>query len=325
MVYLLYNKDGIKVIGEDHVEPVTFLNNNFEHIIMENTYAGNIDKIDLKNKVNDISNNIINIETGYFFYSFNYQVNYQHFLCETLPKLKKYILEYKNVPLLILEHFYNKIQKELLDICDITNIIILKNNTIYNIINYIPPSHHTLDISLDHLWIYNLIRNKLNITPNIKKDRLIYLKRDDIPNAEYNNNNFGSDRRILNDDKFCDMLISKGFEIIPVGTLSIVEKSKVLKDAKMLITLVGTNCMNLIFTNAPETVIFISNMHNHPFAYFNPHYYLSFSEILNNTKINTSCLSFDPIRPIISNKYNIPFYVDIDQFENMIDIYLNTN
>jgi capsular polysaccharide biosynthesis protein len=263
-------------------------------------------------------NNIEQIDHGFLLYSFAYQISYGHFMTQTIPKLYDYLNNYKNFKLLIPENHYNNLYKDIINILNIdnNNVYILKSYTIYNILNYTTGKFYEVLSNInEYNWIYTQLRNGLMIKkPEYR--RYVYLKKDGMANNNYNNNETGIIRKILNEDELIDKLKTYNFEIITLGDKLLKEKAKLLEDIDILITQNGANCMNFIFSNGPKNIIILSN--NTPIGV---DFYLNYCEILNNTKINHLLLTYpsDPKYNDITNRWNNAFTVNIQQIENIIN------
>ena len=292
------------------------------------TFEGGLEILDNNNQKLDINNivskfEIIDLENCFLFYSYYYQISYCHYITQTLPKLYDYLINYNKYKLLIPKIFYNSLCKEILDLLNINNIYILEENKIYNIKNLIcikhyqsPPSNFTTN----HLNIYNLLRDKINmlsLKPNENStnyNRLIYLKRDGIPNKDYGNSETGILRQIINENELIDYLKNKNFEIITLGDKSLKEKYSLLKNSKILITPLGANCMNLIFSDCPKNVIVLSNDNNFGFDY-----YINLMHTLTNTKSNNILIKCKTIYNNDKlNRWNGSFKVDINMLNNIL-------
>jgi capsular polysaccharide biosynthesis protein len=254
------------------------------------------------------------------FYSYPHEVSFCHYLCETVPKLYNYLNYYKNYKLLIPEHRYNNLCKNVLNLLDIneSQITILKDRCIYIINHYITTNiYHSIpsNLTYDHISIYKKIREKLNILPNnLEPLRKVYLKRDGIPNYLYGNSETGLLRQIINENELIEELIKEGFEIITLGSKNIKEKSFLLNNIKILITPLGANCMNLIFCNNPHNIIYLSNNKN-----FGNEQYSYLSEQLNDCKINSIILKYEGFRTDPLNQWNNSFNVDIKDIKDIIN------
>jgi len=321
---ILYINDNMnfKYFNGDIIKETIFGLDDNNNIIQNITFKNNMEILDIdkfKNIIN-LSNEII-IENGYLFYSYSYEISFAHYLCETVPKLYNYLNTYYNYKLLIPEHRYNILCKNILNLLNIneSQIIILKDKNIYMINDYITtPIYHAIpsNFTYEHISIYKKIREKLNILPNIEPLRKVYLKRDSVPNSLYGNSETGILRQIINENELIEQLIKEGFEIITLGNKNINEKTILLNNIKILITPLGANCMNLIFSNSPHNIIYLSN--NKMFGNDNYNY---LSEELNNSKINSIIIRYEGIQTDISNQWNDSFRVDIkDILDKIINI-----
>ena len=268
-----------------------------------------------------LENSIVTIESGFLYYSFQYQVSFAHSISQTLPYLTQYLQKYPTMKLLVPEHTHNSMQKDIFKLLNIKkeNIILLRENTVYHIHTLIKPSPYPVcppnDANTDQLWIYSMIRDSLAITLNTNPHRKIYLKRDGIPNSIFENVESGITRTILNTEEFETLLKEYGFEIYTVGNKSFQQKYELLKDAKLLISQLGANCTNLLFTNAPKHILLLSN--TEPLG---ENYYVPVSEHLNKSAIESTVFQYptsDSYKDV-TNRMNGPFFVNLQDIQNWI-------
>jgi capsular polysaccharide biosynthesis protein len=259
------------------------------------------------------------LENGFLFYSFRYEISFAHYMTQTVPKLYEYINTYRNYKLLIPKNKYNNLCKDILQMLNISNenIYILEDKTIYIINDYAtsntyhaPPGNFTSN----HLWIYKKIREPLNIVENMNPYKRIYLKRDGISNIHFGNSETGIKRQIINENELIHNLIKMNFEIVHLGDKYINEKKQILENSKIIITSLGANCLNLIFSNAPKNIIILSNHNN-----FGYQYYTSLSEQLNNEQINCKFIQYNTLYNNDNlNQWNGCFSVNIDEINDCI-------
>jgi capsular polysaccharide biosynthesis protein len=283
------------------------------------TYS-NIIQSYLNNILND---NIIEIDNGYLFYSFNYQLSYTHFMVQTAPKIMKYINEYSNYKLLIPKKYYNNLYKDIIKYTNIdtNNIILLNSDTNYFIKNFIEGpsfiSPNGNNFTEDLVELYKLFNKNisLNIIPYDYKK--IYLKKDHKVCTENNNIECGIFRYIINEEELIEKLKEKGYLIITLGDKTLEEKFRILRNAETIITQLGANCMNFIFLNKIKNILLLSN--TEPICH---DYYISLSKTVNNIEFNSRLLQFQSIKDKCDpkNSTNSPFTADI----NMILNYANT-
>lgn len=256
----------------------------------------------------------------FLFYSWNYQISFGHFMSNCVPKLYEYIkLKNKN-PLLkigIPLKRYSLICKNLLSLFNINNddIIIFEYDVIYNINKLYTIKHFdTFNTICDSkLFTYNFIRTQLKIKCNNNGTKKIYIKKDNIINIKTDNYEIGITRKILNENIIIDYLKKNGFNIISLGDKNIKEKSDLLNDAHVVITQLGGNCFNLLFSNTPKNILFLSN--DTPLGY--KYYCDIFQKINYSTYSNISIYKYKSINKNIDkkNKTNSPFVVNINDIE----------
>lgn len=299
-----YNND------EENLETVFGLDDD-DNLIQTFTYPTNI-TID-----SDCNLSIypkVDIESGYLLYSFRYQISFGHFMTQTIPKLTEYMNHYKHLKLLIPKHHYDLITQNILETLNlIPNVYLLNEKTLYNIKTFqvsqryeAPPGN----LHCDHLWIYNQIRNNLIIDNELGFSKYIYLKRDNV------SSDIGIYRQILNENDLIENLEKIGFETITLGNKSIYDKNKLLNNTKILITPIGANVMNLLFSNLPHNIIFLSN----DLCYIYDNYIINLIQTLNKKNNNSIIFKYksniEKVDPL--NSMNAPYFVDIQQIINYI-------
>ena len=212
---LLFLKEGFTIFcskhNETHKEIIFGLddkNQPIQHFTFQDEFVYS------KNELDAITERCetVNLENGYLLYSFLYEKSYAHYLTQTIPKLYDYLNEYSHCNLLIPKSRYNNLCKDILKNLNINNVILLENEVIYNINNFIstkiyeaPPASFVNA----HVGIYNKIRNNLNITPNVLKNRNIYLKRDGFQSIDFGNDETGINRHIINENELINELQKK--------------------------------------------------------------------------------------------------------------------
>jgi capsular polysaccharide biosynthesis protein len=316
--------DGINIKYNHHeqnIETVFGLNDD-NTIIQKFTFISDIhpDNQKLQDYINEAK--IIDIDKGYLFYSFRYQISFAHFITQTVPKLKDYVEKYIDYKLLIPEQHYNIITKNILKLCNIDEnmIYILRDKTIYNIYNFEKGNYYNSlpdNYTNDHIDIYKRIRNGLYINNNLNSPfKKIYLKRDGKPNSNYGNSETGIIRSIHNENELIEKLKFEDFEIITLGDKDIYEKRNLLKNAKIVITPIGANCINFLFSEYIENFIFLSN--SFPLGY---DWYKNILTELNNKSSNAYLLEYPCDRSVIdhTNVMNSPYSVDINAILSIVN------
>jgi capsular polysaccharide biosynthesis protein len=323
-IKLVHIKNGIDIVHNtsEQNKEVLFGFNDQNNFIQGLTYPTNMYfDMDVLNKNN---REIINIKNkSFLYYSFNYQISFAHYMTQCLPKLKTFI-ENDDMLLVIPESTYNETCKDILNILNINinKILIVKDDVEYRFDELYVVEHigdqwgGPGNINEDGVKVCELIRKNLNIFPTNKPYRKVYLKRDGAPNTTHGNGEVGITRKILNEEKLIDFLKNNEFEIIELGSKSINDKKEALKDIKILITQLGANCMNLIFSNNIENSIFLSN--DRPIA---EAFYINMFNRLSNNKNNHHNLYYksEDINADPKNGWNSPFIVNVNDIKNILD------
>lgn len=317
---LLIESKGIPISfgNETNVETVFGLNDNETDIIQGVTFECNI--FPNKNCLNESIHKKTKrkeIDHGFLFYSFRYQISFTHYLTQTIPKLYDYFNYYLSYKLLVPSHHHSLFQQEYLNLCGIKeeNIEILDDDTIYNIKHYaISTKYRALPdpFTSSHLFSYELVRKGLNIPVNLNSKRRVYLKRDGQTNTEYGNSETGILRVIQNETELIEYLEQNGFEIITLGSKSIKEKSNLLNNIDILIAPWGANCMNIIFSNSPRLFFLFGNN-----RMFGLDYFYKLSQSLNNSIIDFRFKCYECNDEILDplNHSNASYKVDINDFK----------
>ena len=137
MTKIIYFKDSLKIKDYTHSEYLFELDDNNKIIKNSNIipryfeYDENTFKLRLENIIN--KNSIIELNNGFLFYSYIYEINYANFLNQTLPKLTDYLIYFSNYKILIPKKFYTNFHKDIFNILKIhiNNIILLEEDYIY--------------------------------------------------------------------------------------------------------------------------------------------------------------------------------------------------
>lgn len=322
---VLVVKKGISVIFNDHpgqVDNETIIALDSAKRYINNFSFKNIqyDEIQLNEILNGINETTTSeVENGFLFYSFKYQISYQHFMSSTLPLIKTFLERYPTYNLLVPEHYYNVLHEEIFNLFSINKdqIIFLKDKQMYKIKNLAERNWNINAFEIDdtRLSVYNHIRTKLDIKNSELKQKKIYIQRDTIENEKFNNSNTGKYRKIINESQLIEILKSLGFEIVTLGDKTLREKRDILEGAKIVITALGANCFNFILASCPENIYLLSNS-----SRLGLEYYSNLIKIFNNesnvrTFIYPNILEeCDP-----TNQWNSPFNVNIKEILDTLE------
>lgn len=258
----------------------------------------------------------------FLFYSNSQEKAYGHYIKEFLIRLN-YILKLKekiNIKIIIPNKYYYSYIKDLFEMMDLANdVLLLYDKTLYNFkkIIFLPQNANFNSISNEEINSLNKIRNLLNIKKNINPTKRIYLQRDE---NNYNKNgcyNVGFTRKILNELELIDNLKKLNFTIIKLGNNNIIEKSSILNDAEIIITQTGGTCVNLLFSNTPKKLLFLSNQTPIFTNYIES--ILNNKKIVKNTDVNYKLLKYKTlINHDNENNTNGTFNVNIDEINSFI-------
>jgi capsular polysaccharide biosynthesis protein len=270
--------ENIKLIHTIIDVPITYNNGeqNYENVFILDSNNNNINGITYACPIyfekNIIENEKLNkkniyVENVFLFYSFFYQIAFGHFIEQTLPKINYYLklkTQINNLKFCIPKKRYNLITDNIiksLKICE-EDILILDNDIIINATNLFYNNYECGDFNTDKIETFNLIREKLLVNENVLFNRNVYLKKntENIPNNDCYN--IGKLRQIINEEQLINILKTLNFEIITLGECDIITKKNLLSNINILITQTGGAMYNLIFSNTPKDIIFLSN--NHP-------------------------------------------------------------
>ena len=204
------------------------------------------------------------IENVFLFYAFMYQIAFGHFIEQCLPKIRYYFKlknVVKNVKFCIPKSRNNLFVKNILNLLNFTNdeIVILDFETVIHCKNFYYSNYECCDFNVDRIETFNLIREKLCIKKNVLQNRNVYVKRNNDVILNLDCHNIGIHRRIINENILIENLKSIGFEIITLGDCDLRSKSELLSNINILITQTGGTMYNLIFSNTPNHILFLSN------------------------------------------------------------------
>jgi hypothetical protein len=308
--------------GETNKEVIFSFDKN-KNFIQKFTYTVDIHSSEIDNILSNVDKTISINEDCFLYYSFQYQESFAHYLTQCLPKIK-YYLENDDKILVVPKSTYTNLCKDIFNILEISDskILVLENNIEYifknlTTVEHVGPQWHGVggEINSDGIEIYKKIRNNLKLTPNYNPYRKIYLKRDGKPNPLYGNGEIGIFRKIDNESELEKFLLDNEFEIVELGTKTIKEKSEELADAYIVVTQIGANCMNLIFSNSIKNLLLLSN--DYPIG---KDYYFKLIDNLNPFFCTKEIFEHPSsyYGADVKNSSNNPFFVDIHRISNYI-------
>ena len=315
---------------KDYVFGIEDNGNIIENLTWPNNHlkVSHSQKEQLENIINNSEqkNNSISINNGYLFYSTPSQIVWAHFLYQTATKLYEYINNFNHYVLLVPKREYNSTHKEIFKIFNITNFILLEDDTVYNISSFNKGNYIDSVITNEFIWLIKNIRSYLQIPNNINPYRKIYIKRDNIITFDNDSNEIKKHkqqmdlRKILNENELIDRLVEQGFEIITFSSKTFEEKKEALLNVKIVISGMGANCINLFLSNFPQKLILFG--HNRMNFLFDS-YYMNIFKIINsdNTQYfweTSPVVNENECIKISSDPCARPYYVNINKILELI-------
>jgi capsular polysaccharide biosynthesis protein len=263
----------------------------------------------------------------YLFYSNSMEKAYGHYINELLEKIYNLnILKKKHTFLkIIIPRKYNyEMSQFILGHLGISqkDIMILEFGMTYKFDNILRTSQSTefSMLSTTRINSINIIRQALNILPNVKPIKKIYIKRDTIINKRTGCYNIGNLRQILNEPELIQYLISEGFSIIELGDKSLIEKHNLLQDAQIVVSANGGNIWNLMFTNTPKHILILCNESRLNLDYIKQS--VTDDNIKHNTSCNFNILSYSSIyNNDTENSTNGTYVVNLDEVKVMLSTF----
>lgn len=297
-----------------------FIYDNNKNFIDNSTFLSPM-KFDLNLNFDE---KIIIDDISFLYYSNWAGKAYVHYIEECLPKLNLYLRlkeKYKNIKLIIPEARYVEDIKFLIKNFNINvnNLLILEDKKLYFFENLLLSKHYKVnEEDSDQIEIINKIRGILKIKKNINPSRNVYIKRSTSIDIKTGNYNIGKTRTILNEDILIKYLLENNFEILETGSLTLEEKQEKLKNSNIIITQTGGSSYNLLFTNTPKKLIFLSN--DTPVAFDSCKKYLT-DKILNFTNLDIILLKYKSLKPKIDkeNITNSPFKINLNDIKKLIN------
>ena len=234
----------ISVISKKYLVPFVSWQYEGEKVLSDAENFTLKGKLIINQPIKIINANLISLLTGG---GGNY--NYYHWLFDSLPRL--FLIQYSlnlddNTKYLIPDDTHD-FQKETLAILGIDKFSYISSEKFQNIqaTNLIATSHPNPNPSQIPKWIYDFLRKSFIVTPVKENKFYIYVSRADSVNS----------RRLINEDRLINALISLGFKIYRLSELSFSEQVSLFSQARIVIGVHGAGFANLTF--APRgTVVF---------------------------------------------------------------------
>jgi len=317
---LVHLEDGIEIIyPTGKYGEVLFFYDDADKFLQHTTWPVDI-SADFNRIIKCAEKTVYIEEDCFLYYSFGHQISYAHYLTQCLPKLHYYDKEKK---LVVPKSTYNILSKNIFELLEIPEerILVLEDNIRYvfkniDTIPHIGPQWHGVGGQINDagVEVCKKLRNSLNIKSSENPTRKVYLKRNQNVSLEHNNGQVGKYRRISNEEELIELLVQNGFEILELGDMTIQEKVEALKDINVLITQLGANICNLIFSNTTNNILLLSN--DRPIG---EHYYFGLLDKLNLTQSkNLFTYPSSPYNVDPENSTNASFEVNLEDINKYL-------
>lgn len=260
-------------------------------------------------------------QTGFldeaFYCCLDFDINYQHFLIESLPKIYIASMLSDSIPIVV---------KDLPFIREILSYIIPEKRLIY-ITHYdiykckklhIIPSIGTNYDNLNNLQISSLKKLRESVLSRSLETGAII--NDIAYNARLKGNIIGSNRYITNFSQVESLIHKFSIPILDFGDLTLPEKCSMASLYKYQITPIGANLMNYIFVTESLTLYVIDHpLHNDYGHKFFIHVFQSLGLSIDYNVLNVSerCSSIE-YNGLDNGDHNVPYSVDCIKLDNFL-------
>jgi len=262
-------------------------------------------------------------EICFLFYSNSQEKAYGHHMKELLIRLDyifKLQKKIKDIKIIMPRKYYYNNTQYLFEKFNLTNkLIFLDDKKFYKFdkVIFLPQNNKFELLLKEEIFSLNKIRKILNIKKNVNPTKKLYIQRNNIESKKTGCYNIGFKRKIINELELINYLKKNGFEIIKLGNKSIEEKSMLLNNSEIIITQMGGNIFNLLFSNTPKKILFLSN--EYPILYNYICCMLNCKDIIESTKTNFKIIKYKTIINYDKeNSTNGCFEVKINDIDNFI-------
>jgi len=262
-------------------------------------------------------------EICFLFYSNSQEKAYGHHMKELLIRLDyifKLQKKIKDIKIIMPRKYYYNNTQYLFEKFNLTNkLIFLDDKKFYKFdkVIFLPQNNKFELLLKEEIFSLNKIRKILNIKKNVNPTKKLYIQRNNIESKKTGCYNIGFKRKIINELELINYLKKNGFEIIKLWNKSIEEKSMLLNNSEIIITQMGGNIFNLLFSNTPKKILFLSN--EYPILYNYICCMLNCKDIIESTKTNFKIIKYKTIINYDKeNSTNGCFEVKINDIDNFI-------
>jgi capsular polysaccharide biosynthesis protein len=242
--------------------------NSDDQIIFNNDFIFKIDEQNVR-----IENNALILSTS------GSNINYFHFIVDFVPKFLLYINEISKFDLIIINGPIELFVKEFMGLFSITNLYVSNNKESVMCRRSIVPTSLSITGNPSSVSI-DMIRENLLPFSKLKSNysEKIYVSRK-------NSNR----RKVINEKKVEKYMISKGFDVVNLEELSLIDQITTFKFLKLVISPHGAGMTNLVFSDSGvKAVELFSSGHIEPCMYniccYNKidYYYMVFDSLNSN-------------------------------------------
>jgi len=256
-----------------------------------------------------------------FSWCWNYHINF----IQAVPNILFYMKLKKTIPDLLIDvqRNFTDLYKDLFKIFDIdeTSIVSIDNMVVkklyystfcteyYNGCGKISIYHTMIIDAIRKYFLQDIYLTNINTKPS----RLIYINR--------LNNLAGFNRYIVNNDQVIEHLTNKGFETITFEAMSLKEKFTSTINAKIIITPVGANIINLCIgdiSQVEKIILICPNERYHGYLKFNKEQLSSLTGVSPNKIEVLLCDIYDNGIVSPGDQVNKPHIVDLKELDNLI-------
>jgi hypothetical protein len=249
-----------------------------------------------------------------FYCCLDFDINYQHFLIESLPKIYLASMLSDSIPIIV---------KDMPFIREMLSYIIPEKRLIYITTDvdiykckkvHIIPSIGTNYDDLNNLQVSSLKKLRESVlSKSVETDTII---NDIAYNARLRGTLIGSNRYITNFSQVESLIHKFSIPILDFGDLTLPEKCSISSLYKYQITPIGANLMNYIFVNQPVTLFVIDHPLHNPQKFF-IHVFQSLGLPITYNILNISELCYDPKYKVPDfGGHNVPYSIDCVKLDN---------
>lgn len=247
-----------------------------------------------------------------FYCCLAYDINYQHFLIESLPKIYLASILSDSIPIVVNDIPF--IREILSYLVPEKRLLYIQRRTVFCKCKklHIIPSVGTNYDNLNNLQVSSL--KKLRESVLSKSQNSGAIMNDIAYNARLKGNVIGSNRYIENFAQIETLLHKFSIPILDFGDLTLTEKCSMASLYKYQITPIGANLMNYIFVTRPMTLFVIDHPHYNDYG-------LDFFRCVYQTlelPIDFNILNITNCKHDVVPDNNVPYLIDCVKLDHFL-------